>query len=620
MADNIKLSLPNNLKDDIHYILDSTPDNRIYITSDWHLHAAKYGKSRNLVNTTKMISWCKNNIKDNDVFMYLGDLAFRYMKPDSEYAKDVQEKFKSLPGIKILILGNHDRMQGPEFYGNCGFDYIYEELIHHNIIFTHRPVNVEQYPHIDINIHGHIHEETMYFTTDGKDNVNVYNNDKPFTLKYLLANKDRLIKDNYWVPNDSFGESSLNETKRSNLPDSSFGIPEDRKFPLDTEQHVKSAIKLFGHAEESKKKLLAKRIRAAAKRYSIDIKDTSMVAKYLKENTEDPNIDEYEETILVSTDNGLDTIKISGIPHWYISNKKDIPEVNEDMFSDNINDAIDSYKSREEYDDKYPLYVFICNGHCQDIEKPWEAICVGMISLDGDTYNWDIQYPVRNNDGVYYQLYTHEAMALAGINPVKGIMKPIITKIIPSDENMTNTLYVFSTDMIADKYLVVNEGKLQVANYNDIKDYYIEAQYEFIGDILNFKKILAAYQEDKIVDNTFFYTALTGKPLLTEDQIDFDENFRKIDYEKYKLNILSELATFKYRYGHIHENAIDVPYKNSSESILYSKYKDFGLSTKYSINGYYVESSVLNKRSEFVNKHQDVTDNLIMSVIEDWGR
>ena len=50
----------------------------------------------------------------------------------------------------------------------------------------------------------------------------------------------------------------MNETKRSNLPDSEFGIPEERKFPLDSEEHVRSAIKLFGHADESKKKQLAK--------------------------------------------------------------------------------------------------------------------------------------------------------------------------------------------------------------------------------------------------------------------------------------------------------------------------------------------------------------------------
>ena len=73
----------------------------------------------------------------------------------------------------------------------------------------------------------------------------------------------------------------FNEIKRSEIID--FGIPEDKKFPLDSIEHVKSAIKLFGHAEESKKKSLAQRIATKAKEYNIEIPETTQVYKYLKE-------------------------------------------------------------------------------------------------------------------------------------------------------------------------------------------------------------------------------------------------------------------------------------------------------------------------------------------------
>ena len=78
----------------------------------------------------------------------------------------------------------------------------------------------------------------------------------------------------------------LAETKRSNLKDSEFGIPEDRKFPLDTEQHVRSAIKLFGHAHcsEEQKKTLARKISRRAKEYNIEIPETTLVYKYLHES------------------------------------------------------------------------------------------------------------------------------------------------------------------------------------------------------------------------------------------------------------------------------------------------------------------------------------------------
>lgn len=76
-------------------------------------------------------------------------------------------------------------------------------------------------------------------------------------------------------------EAKLKAKQRNALPDSSFGLPEDRKYPLIDASHVKSAIKLFGHCPEGKKKQLARRIARAAKKYNITINNNSEVAKYL---------------------------------------------------------------------------------------------------------------------------------------------------------------------------------------------------------------------------------------------------------------------------------------------------------------------------------------------------
>ena len=81
----------------------------------------------------------------------------------------------------------------------------------------------------------------------------------------------------------SLRESNLSSKERNELKDSQFGLPEDRKYPLNDADHVRSAIKLFGHCEESKKTQLAKRINAAAKKYGVEIKKDSAVAEYLNE-------------------------------------------------------------------------------------------------------------------------------------------------------------------------------------------------------------------------------------------------------------------------------------------------------------------------------------------------
>ena len=72
--------------------------------------------------------------------------------------------------------------------------------------------------------------------------------------------------------------------KRSDLPDDEFGIPEERKYPLDTEEHVRSAIKLFNHVDSKYEADLAKRILKKKEEYGIDditIGEKNRLSKYI---------------------------------------------------------------------------------------------------------------------------------------------------------------------------------------------------------------------------------------------------------------------------------------------------------------------------------------------------
>jgi nucleoside diphosphate kinase len=79
-----------------------------------------------------------------------------------------------------------------------------------------------------------------------------------------------------------FMAEAMNAKERNSLSDSQFGLPEDRKYPMPDAKHVRSAIKLFGHCEESKKPQLAKRIVKFAKKYGVEIPKDSEVYKYSK--------------------------------------------------------------------------------------------------------------------------------------------------------------------------------------------------------------------------------------------------------------------------------------------------------------------------------------------------
>ena len=977
-------------------LLDSTDYNHIYLTSDWHLFINIYKKKRyNLINTQEIIKWCKNNIKENDIFMYLGDISFRFAS--EEHQIKTQKIFKSLPGIKVLIPGNHDKMLGLEYLTGCGFDYIYDSFEYNNLIFTHRPIRMDVYPDDYLNIHGHIHNDRFYKTTDGSRNVNVFPywyNNKPVTLQYLLDNWKDLVKDNYWLNNAGYGESLLyidtyykqdainesskniincyryeydgigiyeafrlnvsnkvwkdflnsgvsgwlphptyypknnrsfftpkgkemfestvlpimlnyldkdkikleeitinlknykksdiymddyqiiisdyanestimnealyhddpdiyynmdkfesegilnenillnrkdieynydkfingdinialvvgfsgsgkstlgkklaekisncewceldmitsnffytdekikkysvlaydffrgpgkkyrvsydyllnanidntryeipllndfidyadqyakshknkkfildgvwplvfnhnpayykdwcvmikgtswiissirgskrnalrnkddsylkafvrafkdhiekpefelminrnidewyeyfndvsvqHETKRSELPDSAFGIPEDRKYPLDTEKHVRSAIKLFGHAQESKKKALAKRIQSAARKYDITIPENTQCYKYLHEGNTDildiaENMDNY---ILAYIDNRVVNIPLNKITWWHIAENKYASTVDSELYYKSLEDCV-KFKAQDlnnetnhYFDDNLYCeeYVFISN--LSFIPEKYsteehELVNIGQINVFANgEYEWVTQYPIKISDDRIISPMK-ESMALNAINPVIGINRPFLIN--------TGEKLGLVTDLETDKMLSVDDDN--TLNIEPIDTSGINEFYEFIGNKAYLNKLNEDYKCNNKVDN--LYTSLTGKDLYSIDQMEFDEdNFRKIDKDLIEQQTISKFVTFRdnliesiigTNISIVHlESVVD---KSSIPTFVnkYNKLNDIVL--KEDIDGIYFYSTLSKKRSGSVKDSSLLTENMLKSIL-----
>lgn len=71
---------------------------------------------------------------------------------------------------------------------------------------------------------------------------------------------------------DYLGEAAMKSATRNKLSDDQFGLPEDRKYPLNDAKHVRLAVKMFGHCEEGKRKKLAGNILKAAEKHGVSIK------------------------------------------------------------------------------------------------------------------------------------------------------------------------------------------------------------------------------------------------------------------------------------------------------------------------------------------------------------
>lgn len=90
--------------------------------------------------------------------------------------------------------------------------------------------------------------------------------------------------------------NDYNGKKRSELPDSVFGIPQERKYPMPDEKHTRSAIKLFNHVDPKYEKQLAKAVIKNMKKYGIDgsvVGPNNRLRKYLpKDMIKESSIEE----------------------------------------------------------------------------------------------------------------------------------------------------------------------------------------------------------------------------------------------------------------------------------------------------------------------------------------
>lgn len=126
-------------------------------------------------------------------------------------------------------------------------------------------------------------------------NSKLFVNKLRYSSYYLEKNLSYFINDKKLEEEDNnpdeikeayeYLEESMKASKRNSLPDSAFGVPDKRKFPLDTEARVRSAIKFFNYVDSEDEAGLARRIKSAMAKYGIkdvQVSDKNRFSKYYK--------------------------------------------------------------------------------------------------------------------------------------------------------------------------------------------------------------------------------------------------------------------------------------------------------------------------------------------------
>ena len=170
----------------------------IYFTSDLHLghgniikHCARPFRDVDEMDAALIANW-RARVKDGDTVYILGDLFFRA-------AYGHEGVLKRLPGIKHLIVGNHDknwmkRVRLPEFFASVQ-PALKINHGHNRLFLCHCPVLEFN---ADYMVHGHVHNNRsdpdwpLFRASDKALNAGVeINNYMPVTFEELKANNEK---------------------------------------------------------------------------------------------------------------------------------------------------------------------------------------------------------------------------------------------------------------------------------------------------------------------------------------------------------------------------------------------------------------------------------------------
>ena len=196
-----------------------------YVISDTHFGHANIIRycDRPFKDTAEMdahmVRKWQNRVRPEDTVYHIGDVGYLKGSQTGE-PTEAQKLIASLPGRKILILGNHDK--SPDVMRAVGFDVVCQSMMvkvpnmnSTYVLLNHRPLSLKPYipdsravpGGIDFVIHGHIHNSTPESRREHADkgelvNIPAFNinvsveviNYEPVGLEHVVKNHIRKLK------------------------------------------------------------------------------------------------------------------------------------------------------------------------------------------------------------------------------------------------------------------------------------------------------------------------------------------------------------------------------------------------------------------------------------------
>lgn len=189
----------------------------VWITSDLHLghknlleHRTQWNNIDKHDNT--LIRNAQEIVKPGDLYIINGDLTMH----GQSKIHAIRRFTKQLPGKKILVLGNHDKLRAQN-YINMGFILIATSLVlKDGILVAHDPANAEVWPKDKPMLCGHIHSMFQFLKNVVNVGVDVWDW-KPIHLEDAIALAYKSMHMDWSLIQSSWSEISKERHKVKSL-------------------------------------------------------------------------------------------------------------------------------------------------------------------------------------------------------------------------------------------------------------------------------------------------------------------------------------------------------------------------------------------------------------------
>ena len=115
---------------------------KTWVLTDTHFNHAKIIKyeDRPADFKERIISNWRDMVGPYDLVIHLGDVIF-----NSKH--ELLGILESMPGVKILTMGNHDKRTGTAtWFMRMGFNYVCKYHVIDDVLLSHKPLDLAQYP------------------------------------------------------------------------------------------------------------------------------------------------------------------------------------------------------------------------------------------------------------------------------------------------------------------------------------------------------------------------------------------------------------------------------------------------------------------------------------------